>query len=577
MARTYPKEHIIPIIRNFNSYNKSKFRCDLIASINVAVLLVPQAMAYALLAGVPPIYGLYTALIPLLVYAFLGSTPQLSVGPVAVSALLVLAGISKLAEPGTEQYISLVITCGLLIGIIQLVLALLRMGFLANFLSHPVISGFTSAAAIIISITQLKDVFGIPLPGNLNMLESISYLVNNFGERNSATVIIALSAMVFIFILKKINKAIPGSLLAVIIASIFTYYMQLQNQGVDIVNRVPGGLPAIILPDLSLETIRILIPTLITVTIVGIVESISIAKALESKHKEYTIRPNQELLALGTGKILGAFFQAIPSSASFSRSALNSDSGAKTSFSSVFAALIVALVLLFFTPLFYYLPKAVLAAIIILSVISLFDYKEAKNLWKTHRKDFGVMAVTFLSCFAFGIDHGVFIGVALSVFAMLLNTSKPHIAVLGKIPGTNYFRNLDRFEETEEIEDALIIRFDEQLYFGNAAEFKQRIFKMATHAENEKVNKVLLDASNMSSIDSSGIHALRDLDNSLKASGIDLYMCGAHGPVRDMLKVSGLMTEHDKHHINIYECVCFIEGKKELSGGNIALQTNDEK
>lgn len=574
MSRISSQEHIIPIIGQMRSYNKTTFRCDLLASINVAVLLVPQAMAYALLAGVPPIYGLYTALIPLAVYALLGSTPQLSVGPVAVSALLVLAGLSKLASPGTEEYISLAITCGLLIGLIQVVLSLFRMGFLANFLSHPVIAGFTSAAAVIISISQLKDVFGIQTPQGSNMWETLSHLGQNISSTNTTTLLIALASLVSIFVLKKINKSIPGTLIAVIAATLCAYFLKLGDQGVALVKDVPSGLPSIILPDLSLDTIQKLIPTLVTVTIVGIVESISIAKALEAKHKAYSIRPNQELLALGAGKILGSFFQAIPSSASFSRSALNSDTGAKTTLSSVFAALLVALVLLFFTPAFYFLPKAVLAAIIILSVISLFDFKEFKHLWKTHKKDFWVMAVTFISCFLFGIDHGVFIGVALSIFAILLNTSNPHLAVLGNIPGTNYYRNLERFEESKGIDDMLIVRFDEQLYFGNASIFKQRIYQLATGQVDEPVTKVLLDASNISSVDSSGIHALQDLDDSLEAAGIDLYVCGAHGPVRDMLSVCGLMTESDKHHVNIHDCVEFIEGRKSLDEDNKAMQSN---
>jgi len=220
------------------------------------------------------------------------------------------------------------------------------------------------------------------------------------------------------------------------------------------------------------------------------------------------------------------------------------------------------------------LPKAVLAAIIILSVISLFDFKEFKHLWKTHKKDFWVMAVTFISCFLFGIDHGVFIGVALSIFAILLNTSNPHLAVLGNIPGTNYYRNLERFEESKGIDDMLIVRFDEQLYFGNASIFKQRIYQLATGQVDEPVTKVLLDASNISSVDSSGIHALQDLDDSLEAAGIDLYVCGAHGPVRDMLSVCGLMTESDKHHVNIHDCVEFIEGRKSLDEDNKAMQSN---
>lgn len=574
MPASKTKKNIIPILGQLKTYDKRTFRFDLVASINVAVLLVPQAMAYALLAGVPPIYGLYTALIPLFVYAILGSTPQLSVGPVAVSALLLLAGLSKLAEPGTEQYISLAITCGLLIGIIQVILSIFRMGYLANFLSHPVIAGFTSAAAVIISLSQLKDVFGISVASSASMVETIKHLFENIGSTNIATLLIALCSMVLIFILKKINKSIPGTLIAVVIATLCAYFLKLDSAGVALVEDVPRGLPSIILPDFRLETIRILIPTLITVTIVGIVESISIAKALESKHKSYTIRPNQELLALGAAKILGSLFQAIPSSASFSRSALNSDSRAKTTFSSIFAAIFVALVLLFFTPVFYFLPKAVLAAIIILSVISLFDYKEAKHLWKTHKKDFWIMAVTFISCFFFGIDHGVFIGVTLSIFTILFNTSNPHIATLGNIPGTTYYRNLERFAESEGIVDMLIVRFDEQLYFGNSSNFTKRIYGLATSQEDKAVTKVLLDASNISSIDSSGIHALKDLDDSLEAVNIDLYLCGAHGPVRDILKISGLMTEPDKHHLTIHECIRFLEGKRTLDGDNKAMQNN---
>ena len=567
------RKNIIPILNTLKNYNKSNFKYDLISGINVSVLLIPQGMAYALLAGVPPIYGLYTGLIPLLIYALFGTSRQLSIGPVAVSALLVLAGISKIAVPGSAEYISYVITCGLLIGIVQIILAAFRMGFLANFLSHPVIAGFTSAAAIIISITQLKDFLGMDIPREFGFIETVQYAFANISSIHGTSFLVAMIALVVMFALRKINRSIPAALIVVILGTVLCYGLTLFNKGLDIVAEVPEGLPNFILPDFSINTIRLLIPTVITVTIVGIVESISIAKALESKHKNYTIRPNQELFSLGMAKVLGSVFQSIPSSASFSRSALNSNSNAKTTVSSLIAAVIVAVVLVFFTPLFYYLPKAVLAAIIVLSAMSLFDWKEAKNLWKTHRADFTMMAVTFFSCFLFGIDHGVFIGVALSIFAVLYRTSRPHVAILGKIPGTNYYRNADRFQETEGLENTLIIRWDEQLFFANAAYFKEKIKKLVEQ-HPEQTNKVLIDASNMSDIDSSGIHALRELDDSLEEAGIDLYLCGARGPIRDMLAKSGLLTEHDKHHINIFECVEFLKGNTDLPCENKAMQNN---
>jgi len=524
-------------------------------------MLVPQGMAYAMLAGVPPIYGLYAGLIPLFLYALFGTCPQLSIGPVAVSALLVLAGVSQIAEPFSQEYITLVIAAGFFIGIAQIVMSLLRLGFLVSFLSHPVIAGFTSAAALIIIISQLKDILGISIPRFHYPYETFHYALGHLPSCQWITILLFILAFIIILVLKKINKLIPGALLVVILSTFITYIFRLDLQHVDIIKSVPSGFPKIILPEINLYTFSILSKTVFTVTIIGIVESIGIAKAMESKFRDYTIRPNQELFALGISKAIGSFFQAIPSSASFSRTAINSNIGAKSTISSIIAAVFVGFSLFLFTPLFYYLPKAVLAAIIVQAVINLFDIKEARHLWKTHKSDFTMMMVTFVVTLVFGIEVGVLAGVVLSILIVLYKSSNPHITTLGNLPGTTSYRNTDRYQKTERIKNTVIIRFDDQLYFVNTSAFKDCIYK-AIEENDDPVYHLVLDGSNIHDIDSSGIHALKEVDENLKERGINLYMCGAIGPVRDQLFISGLMSEPEKHFMNVHDCVSALQGKE---------------
>ena len=386
-------------------------------------MLVPQGMAYALLTGVPPIYGLYSSLIPLFLYALFGSSRQMSIGPVAISALLVLGGISELATPETPAYISLVITVGLLVGIAQLLLGFLRLGFLVNFLSHPVIIGFTAAAAIIIAISQLKDVLGFPIPRGLSTTGALQYAFQHIGETNWIAVALCLGAIILMFIFRMINKNIPGALIVVVLGTLLSWLLDLNQYGLNIVASVPEGLPTFQLPDMGWETIQLLGETTLVVTIICIVESLAIAKVLEAKHQNYTVRPNQELFALGISKIGGAFFQAIPTSGSFTRSAINNEAGAKTTVASIITALLIGLTLLFLTPLFYYLPRAILAAIILLAVKSLFDLKEGIHLWHTHKEDFLMMLITFLVTLAVSIPIGILVGVLLSVSAILYHST----------------------------------------------------------------------------------------------------------------------------------------------------------
>jgi SulP family sulfate permease len=567
-----------PIIENFSTHSSQDWRKDVIAGITVAVMLVPQGMAYAMLAGMPPIYGLYGGLIPLLFYAILGTSRQMSIGPVAISALLVLAGVSQIADPMTPEYISLVILTGLLVGIAQFLLGVFRLGFLVNFISHPVIVGFTSAAAIIIAISQLKDLLGISIPRFSRVYETVHYVSNHFSETNWVTVFLCIGSIIIMLILKKINKAIPGALLVVIVGTLLVYFIGEEKLGIDLVKDVPQGLPVFQMPEKIWGKIQILYPTIFTVTIICIVESIAIAKVLQAKHGDYQIRANQELIALGISKIGGAFFQSIPTSGSFTRSAVNNESGARSGFASIFTATLIGLTLVFLTPLFYFLPKSILAAIILLSVKSLFDWKEAKHLWQTHRSDFYMMLTTFIVTLILGIEEGVLAGVVLSICMVLFRSSKPHIAILGKLPESINYRNIDRFESAKEPEDILVIRFDDQLYFGNASYFQETIQELV----NERASKpkmVLLDASSIHDMDSTGSHTLEEMQKYLNNKGIIFYISGMIGPVRDFATKCGIIERigEQKYFLNIHEGVTHFKNMQEGLGEKWtpdALQSN---
>ncbi len=531
----------IPALDWGSTYSKSDFRFDLTAGLTVGVMLVPQGMAYGLLAGVPPIYGLYAGIVPLFIYAILGTSRQLSIGPVAVSALLVLAGISKLAEPFSQEYISLVILTGLLIGVAQTTMSFLRLGFLVNFLSHPVIAGFTSAAAVIIAVNQLKYLLCIEFPHFEYFYETCGYAAFHLSETNLLALGLGIGGMVLITVLKKINKNIPGALITVVIGIALVYIFRLDQKGINIVGGVPQGLPMFILPEITWHNIKLVLPTVLTVTLIGIVESIGIAKAIEAKHDYYQVRPNQELFALGISKVVGAFFQSIPTSGSFSRSAINNESGARTGVASIVTALLLSITLLFLMPLFYYLPEALLASIILLAVKNLFEYKEAIRLWKIHRGDFWMMITTFVITLLVGIEIGVLTGVVLSVLQNTFLSSIPPMIVLGRIPRTNYFRNVRRFPEAKQVEGALILRFDAPLYFPNADFFKKKIRKYVN--ESEDIELLILDASSILTVDSTGMHAMEEVLHFLKSNGIDFYISGAMGMVRDRFTKAGLMRQ----------------------------------
>ena len=572
----------IHILEKFKTHQKGDWRAEIIAGITVAIMLVPQGMAYALLAGMPPIYGLYAGLVPLFIYALFGTSRQMSVGPVAISALLVLAGVSQLAEPMTPEYISLVLLAGTLIGIAQIILGLLKVGFLVNFISHPVIVGFTAGAAIIISINQLKDLLGMKIPRFDHIYETVIYAYHNIGFANKYAVGLCLGSIFVMALLRKINKTIPGALIMVLIGSIIAYYGKIEYLGVSIVGSVPEGLPIFFVPDFSMEKIKMLLPTVFTVTLIGIVESIGIAKVLQSKHQDYQIRANQELVALGLSKFLGSFFLAIPSSGSFSRSAVNNDAGAKSGIASLITAFIIGLTLIFLTPLFYYLPKAVLAAIILFAVKGLIDFYEIKHLWKTHRKDFFMMLITFLVTIGVGTEYGVLVGVLLSIWMVLYRSSQPHCVELGKLPDSLNYRNINRFPEAETQNDVLTVRFDEQLYFANVGYFQDRL-KVFARNRGDELKLVIVDFSSIHEMDSTGMAGLKELFTYFQKNNIEFYFAGVVGPVRDYMNKAGLfrVIGEKKYFLKVHDAICFYnaipEIEEEIGWFPDALQANTEE
>ena len=569
-------DQYIPIAKWLPQYSKSDFKGDLIAGLTVGVMLIPQGMAYAMLAGLPPIYGLYASIIPLILYAIFGTSRQLAVGPVAMISLLILAGVGTIAETGTDEFIGLSILLAFMVGVIQLAMGVFKLGFLVNFLSHPVISGFTSAAALIIGFSQLKHLMGVDIPRSNYVHEIIGNAFSKIDLINWPTFIIGISAIAVLLVIKKVKIKIPGPLVAVVLSILAVWGLGLFENGVKIVGEVPKGLPSFGLPAFNMEHFKQLLPIALTISFIGFMESIAVAKAIQSKHKNYKIVPNQELIGLGIANIGGSFFQAFPTTGGFSRTAVNDQSGAKTGMSSIISALLIALTLLFLTPLFYYLPKAILASVIMVAVFGLINIKEAKHLWRTDRGDFIMMGVTFFATLFLGIEEGILIGVILSLALIIFRTTQPHVAVLGKIPGKPHYKNLNRFDNLEDRKDILIWRFDARLYFANATFFKE-IFEEEIEKKGNDLKLVILDADSMNGLDSSGVHALEEVVEDCKNRNLKFSIVGLKGPLRDILHKSGLVEKMGKEcfFFRIQHAVDFYDNKDDQRYKEYALQTDE--
>ena len=538
-----------PIFDWLPGYQKQWLSGDLSAGITVGIMLIPQGMAYAMIAGLPPVFGLYAALVPQIVYALMGTSRQLAVGPVAMDSLLVASGLGALALSGLEEYIAMALFLALFMGGIQLLFGLLKMGFLVNFLSKPVISGFTSAAAIIIGLSQLKHLLGTDIEGSSQIHILLSNAFKTLGDTNLFTLGLGIAAIVVIRTLKGINRKIPGALVAVVLGVMAVYFLGLSSSGVRIVGEVPDGLPALTLPAVDTTRISELFPIALTLALIAFMEAISVAKAVEEKRGENHVKANQELVALGASNIIGSLFQSYPTTGGFSRTAVNDQAGAHTGLASLISSAVVGLTLLFLTPAFYYLPNAVLAAIIMVAVFGLIDLKYPARLWKNRKDEFVLLVITFLLTLGLGIKEGILLGVLASLLLLVYRISKPHIAILGRIRDTPHFRNLDRFTtDTENPEDFLILRFDGQLFFGNKDYFREQLQKQI-EKKGEGLQYVILNAEAVNYIDSTAVFMLRSLVADLKKENIRFAVAGAIGPTRDILYTSGLIEDIGKENL----------------------------
>jgi len=568
-------KNIIPSLKWMKTYNIKQLRGDLPAGLTVGVILIPQGMAYAMIAGLPAVYGLYAALIPQVIYALLGTSRQLSVGPVAMDSLLVASGLSVLAIAGSESYILLAVTLAFLVGLFQLIMGVFRLGFLVNFLSKPVISGFTSAAAVIIALNQLKHLFGINVPRSNQIHQLIYNAFQHVSEFHATTFVMGLAGIVIIVVLKKIAPKIPSPLIVVILGILFTSSFNLELSGVQVVGEISKGLPSLQFPDFSSDAITGLLPIALTLSLIAFMEAISVAKAMEQKHTYYKVNTNKELIALGTSNLIGSFFQSYPTTGGLSRTAVNNDAGAKTGMASLISALVVGLTLLFLTPLFYYLPNAALASIIMISVLSLFDYKYPIRLWKNRKDEFVLLLFTFVLTLTIGITEGIVLGVILSLLILVYRTTKPHMAVLGKFPDQNLYKNIERFEEAKQRSDVLIIRFDAQLYFANASFFKENLLN-EIRKKGTDLKLLVLSAEAVNYIDSSAANMLRITCSKIIDSGIEIKVTNAIGPVRDIFKKSDIteLIGSTNFYLSVHDAINDHDGKTFDKQHHIVLQNN---
>ena len=532
----------IPLLEWLPKYKKEYLSGDLSAGLTVGIMLIPQGMAYAMIAGLPPVFGLYAALIPQVIYGILGTSRQLSVGPVAMDSLLVASGLGALSLSGIDEYISMAIFLALFMGAIQFILGVVRMGFLVNFLSKPVISGFTSAAALIIGLSQLKHLLGTQIERSNQIHILLLNALKTIDQTNLVALGLGIGAIVVIKTLKRVHNRIPGALIVTVLGIVITYVFRLDQLGLSIVQEVPSGLPSFGVPSVAQDRIGELFPIAMTLALIAFMEAISVAKAIEEKHKLNEVKPNQELIALGLSNVVGALFQSYPTTGGFSRTAVNDQAGANSTLASFISAAIVGLTLVFLTPLFYYLPNTVLAAIIMVAVFGLIDFHYPRTLWKNRKDEFALLIFTFIITLTVGIKEGILFGVLFSLLLLVYRSSSPHFAVLARVNNSPYYRNVKRFSSEVTIDPAILLfRFDGQLYFGNKDYFKSSLLE-AMEDRGASLKHLVLNVEPMNYIDSSAAFMLRQLFEDLKSKGISISIAGPIGPIRDILKRSGIVS-----------------------------------
>ena len=536
-------------------YTTDTLQNDAVAGLTVGVMLIPQGMAYAVIAGLPPIYGLYAGLVPLLAYPLFGSSRQLAMGPTAIDMLIVAAGIGTLAQAGTDRYVTLAVLLTAMVGILQMAMGIMQLGFVANLLSRPVIAGLTTAAAFIISTSQLGNLLGVELDGSQYVHVLLWEALQNVGETHLLTLGIGGICIALLFLLPRWAPLVPESLVVVVGATLAGWGFSLDERGVEVVGAIPDGLPMPEVWAVNLSDLNTLLPAAITLALVQFMKNVSLGRVFATRHG-YTIDANRELVGVGAANFFGSLFQGIPASGSFSRSAVNDQAGAKSPLANVFAAVVIVLTLLFLTPLFYYLPVPALAAIIIVAGISLIDLPELRNLFRARRRD-GTIALFTAGVILFvGLQEGILLGIGASVVAVLFRISRPNVAELGHVPGTRLFRDLERFEQSVRLKDIMVLRVDASFSFANAEYFKDFILEKSER-EGRTVEVVVVDGSSINDLDTTAIGALFSVVEALDEMDIELHLTGLIGPVREVVRRSGLhaLLGEDRFHLDPHEAV----------------------
>ena len=558
----------LPILDWGARYDRDTATSDAVAAVIVTIMLIPQSLAYAMLAGLPPEVGLYASIAPLILYAVFGTSRALAVGPVAVVSLMTAAAVGQVAAQGTPEYWGAAIALALMSGLMLTAMGLLRLGFMANFLSHPVISGFITASGIIIAASQLKHILGVKAGGH-NLAEVLASLAQTIGDANPITAVIGVSVAAFLFWARKRLKPLliakglrprladviakAGPVMAVAASTLAVWGLGLHERGVAIVGAIPSGLPPLALPSLDPALWSSLAVSALLISVVGFVESVSVAQTLAAKRRQRIV-PDQELIGLGAANIGAAFTGGFPVTGGFARSVVNFDAGAETPAAGAFTAVGILLAALLLTPLLYFLPVATLAATIIVAVLSLVDLGALRRTWVYSRPDFAAQLATIALTLGFGVEAGILAGVGLSIFLHLYTSSRPHVAVLGLVPGSEHFRNIRRHNVVT-APHVLMMRIDESLYFANARFLEDHVADAV--AADPALRHVVLMCSAVNEIDASALESLEAIDQRLKAAGLRLHLSEVKGPVMDRLKrtdfldhLSGdvFLTQYDAFH-----------------------------
>lgn len=551
----------VPILTWLPGYERANLRGDVTAGITVGAMLVPQAMAYALLAGLPPEVGLYAATVPVVAYAAFGTSRQLSVGPFALVSLLTASALAGLVEEGSVAYLEAAALLALMIGLVHIVMGLGRLGYLVNFLSRSVLVGFTGAAALIIAFSQVKHILGVQTARSDSFIDTVRELFDHLSETHGPTLAFGLGALAVLFSVKRLAPRAPASLLIVIGSIIVSELFDLQGHGVAVVGAIPSSLPSFGVPELSGSLIGNLAASSLVITLVGFMGSIALAKTYAQRHR-YEVDPNQELLGLGMANLAAGVFGGLPVSGGMSRSAVNENAGARTQVASIVTAAVVLVTIVALTPLLSALPNAALGAIIVMAIVGLIDIAEMREIARVKRTDLIGLVVAFVATLLFGMEIGIGLAVVASMLVVFARISMPHSAVLGHVEDTTSYRNVDRFPEVTTYAGVRIVRVDAALSFANATYVKKLLLSQVARLHGDP-KYLVLDASGINDIDATGAAMLRDLLAELTDAGVMLHVADAKGPVRDVLRQAGLWEQlGERLHTSTHDAIGVILGQR---------------